>query len=230
MHNATSEPIHLDAFEHIIPLGDHCATALSLNTNQQRNTSYPFDWTSGLEGTELVETILHKNFAVLKALLATGDSVQATQRYLGDALQGSKVFEGVRFPHELRDGETAQDATRKYERRFARLHEHIVGQHKNLYCVVTRLGAVLPALLYDMVATLAPHHPGSRFLVISGLDHPYLHPTHAPPQVMFHHIPYLPHLYYSYDYTHFRPSLDAYLASLSVSSLPMEHGLPASNH
>lgn len=214
IYHPMPEPLYLSAFDHIIPLGDHCAAALSLQATQLRQHSFPFDWTSGLEGVELIETTLHKNFAVLKALLTHANKALAAHSYLGGALAGSKVFEGVRFPHDLQNGETAEVATEKYQRRFQRLYAAIAGGHKNLYLIVTRLAPVLPALMADMLATLSPYQPESRFLVISGLDHPYLHPGHAPQQVAFQHIPYDPQQYYSYDYTHFRPTLDAYIASL----------------
>jgi hypothetical protein len=207
-------------YEHLIPLGDHCATALTLSANGLRQHSYPFDWTSGLETIELHETTLAKNFQVLTTLLQNGNSEGAAKMYLGTALENQKVFDGIRFPHELLQNESASEVFQKYARRFARLHDHIASKGKNLYCVITRLAHVETQLLQEMLSLLRAYHSESALLLISGLDHPELHWGHAPPNIYFQQVPYDPQRYYTFDYTDFRPALDAFFAQLKGQSDP----------
>lgn len=216
----TLASLNLADYHHLIPLGDHCATALTLSANGLRQHSYPFDWTSGLEAIELRETTLAKNFQVLTALLQDGNSEAAAHLYLGHALDNQKVFDGIRFPHKLLQNETAADAFQKYARRFARLHDHITSKSKNLYCVITRMAHVDTALLQNMLSTLRAYNSDSALLVISGLDHPELRGGHAPANIYFQHVPYDPQRYYTFDYTDFRPALDAFFAQLKSQNDP----------
>ncbi len=184
----------------IIPLGDHCTISIALNELNLRTCSYPFDWTTHQD--QLHDTNIFHNFSTIKTLLTTNATL-ATQQYLGNASADNKYHNDIWFPHDFNDDLTFS----KYERRFERLSNHIkTGQ--NIYILITRHKFINPNEFDEIYKLLCTTN---KLIFISGTEHRYL--TYYP-NVLYKHIYYDIEKFYDYDYTHFRPAVKEYLATV----------------
>lgn len=194
-----------------IPLGDHCATAILLRDLGIRTESYPFDWVTF--GEQLHDTNVRYNLSLIRTLLETKDPALVTRQFLGDALIRSNrqnTETTMWFPHETG---TDDEILEKYERRFQRLYNAIITQ-ANLFILVTRSVVLTEEDIDAALSILVPVSSDSKILIISGSDHPHLAASKYASRIIFKHIPYDISQFYSYDYTHFRPAMKRYLATL----------------
>lgn len=194
----------------IIPMGDHCATALALKELGLRECSYPFDWVCTED--QLHDTNIVYNFQLLKKL--TSDSMKTiVHEYIGNALQTTNKLNAVNhimFPHDLED---PAEVISKYERRFTRLLEHITT--KKIVCILlTRAYYISEDVMLEIINTLKSFNQANKIIFISGVQHTYLETKPFADAVEYYYIYYDTAQYWNYDYSHFRPQLQILLKSI----------------
>jgi serine/threonine protein kinase len=197
----------------IIPVGDHCATAMILKELNYRIASYPFDWVT--DSREDVSCI-HDNLALIHTLQDTSDTspIDIVTRYIGDATTGGTNINSHTyrfFPHDVG---TPQEIHSKYIRRFERLANDIRTK-KNLFILLTRWHVIEKEQLDLFISRMRSYNPDNRFLVISGIEHPYLNESQYTSIVTYKYIQYDKARRWEYDYSHFRPEIKRYFASMT---------------
>ena len=200
---------HMSGYN-IIHIGDHCAISEILQELQLRKKSYPFDWITCVK--QMQETNIIMNCNIIRQLMKTGDTLEATNTLLGD-LNGdifNKIHNKIWFPHEKG---TVAEIRSKYERRFTRLYNDIQNE-ENMFVLLTRNKYIEPVLFDEIIDTLLPHNKRNKILFISGCNHEYLLTDQYNDRVIFKHIPYDVYKFWRYDFTDFRPTVREYMRSV----------------
>ena len=192
----------------IIPVGDHCATATILKDLNRRTCSYPFDWVAD---SRAEHSCIHANLSMIQDLLHTDISAIVSQ-FLGDAvMEGAKVNSHTHMLFQHEEG-SIEEVRAKYERRFERLLQDIQTK-KNLFILLTRFHVIEKEQLDTFISRMRAYNPDNRFLVISGIEHPYLNDPIYQNGLTYKYIYYNPAKKWDYDYSHFRPQIKQYLRS-----------------
>lgn len=188
-----------------ISLGDHCCPALLLRKLGLRIFAYPFDWvmTDNIEIpiTSVLLKILHR-------LWESNDSMAITNIWF-EGFRPCPEYKfrnnlGIAFPHESAEMDI-DEIRQKYARRFERLLQHLKTPSKFILC--TRF-TQLTTDDYKILQTLCGLHPENRILIYSGIQQPVFD-DNIDERIVLEVIPYNRNDYYNYDYTVFRPTIEA---------------------
>lgn len=200
-------------YDFIIPIGDHCAISIILKELGIRRYSYPFDWTF-LGYNDLNKTNIMINCELINDLKMNSVN-NVVEKYIGNAFDHSSSNKtnsiiNIGFPH---DCGTKDEIMQKYERRFERLKTHLNGE--NVFIMLTRCCFIDESTFDKIMDILFSFNCNSKIVFISGIDHEYFsNNTEKYRNVIFKHIYYDINQFYNYDYTHFRPNINAYLSTL----------------
>ena len=217
----------------IIPLGDHCTSALILKRLGLRHKSYPFDWISHVD--ELNGSTLPIILDAMKSLLS-GVSITTLLAdllpiYDANLRSEFSVRNYIKFPHDQFHVDYSHykiDYT-KYERRFIRLVKLLfLSSSPSIYFIISkRLNISSPTLisLADELYSLNR----SKILILSGSNYCDFS-TYSHRSIDYFHVPYrlgVPawneytgHDFVSHDLTYWRAELlrisSEYFASLKI--------------
>ena len=205
-------------YDHIIPIGDHCAISIALKELGIRKTSYPFDWTSLNGGKDggLDKTSIMINCELINDLKT--ENVDAVlNKYIGNAFDDSRNNKtnsnnNMFFPH---DEGPKQDIFQKYKRRFERLKQDLY--KKNVFILITRHCYIDQTKFDRLIEILLSYNRESRIIFISGINHEYFSAIESNQEyknVTFKYIHYDIKRFYQYDYAVFRPELRNFLHSV----------------
>jgi hypothetical protein len=189
----------------IIPIGDHCVTALILKEIEVRKKSYPFDWVTLTE--QVHDTNIMYNLELLNQL-KTSDVNDIVKNFIGNAFENNDKINNstnIWFPHD-----DLHDSFEKYKRRFNRLKEDL--NQKNIFILVTRHYYIEKDIFQKITEQLLSYNNENIILFISGTDHPYIENK----RVIFKYIHYDISQFYGYDYTTFRPAIKEFLHTLFI--------------
>jgi len=175
--------------------------------------SYPFDWVA--DSREDFSCI-HDNLALIHTLQDTShtSATDIVTQFIGDAVVGGAKVNShthMLFQHEVG---TVQEVHAKYQRRFERLANDIRTK-KNLFILLTRWHIIEKEQLDLFISRMRSYNPENRFLVISGIEHPYLNESQYTSIVTYKYIQYDKARRWEYDYSHFRPEIKRYFASMT---------------
>jgi hypothetical protein len=151
---------------------------------------------------------------VLKQLMNTDDFFGISRDFLGDAMERSdhtNTVTDIEFPHE---DHALEYTVEKYSRRFQRLQEYIQTGHRILFLYITRKSRLYNEQVQELQDLVTTYNPESQILVMSGCEenselNTLSHVTH-------YYVPYDANQFYSYDYSHFRPEIKAYLTKMDI--------------
>lgn len=174
----------------IIPLGDHCISAILLKELGLRTFAYPFDWTTHVEQFEQTNILYH---SYLLSKLTSLNSKEIALEYIQN--------EDIWFPHDKKE-----EMTERYTRRFERLYSHLSSSNDCIVIMVTRCVFITPEQMIRVQQSIQ----NKPILFISGIRHPYLSDK-GWGNIVFKYIYYDPSLFWNYDYTHFRPQVKEFL-------------------
>jgi hypothetical protein len=191
----------------IIPIGDHCAVSIILQSLNLRKQSYPFDWVTHIES--LHDTNIIYNIDLIDELCTSNDIDHIVTKYLGNAFElGNKninTTNNIFFPHDLGN---IHDIFEKYKRRFVRLKSCL--NQKNVFILLTRHYYIDQSIFQKIINKLLGYNCDSVILFISGTNHTYMNYKN----VIFKYVHYDISQFYNYDYTHFRPSIENVLSKI----------------
>ena len=154
----------------IIPIGDHCASAIILKELDIRKCSYPFDWVT------MNYPDKNTNFRYIINLLwnmKTENIETITKDFIGDTFSNKIPVNSktnIWFAHDSRDFDENYS---KYLRRFQRLYTDLT-EKKNIFLLITR-NHTIPEEHFDiMMEVLTSFNNENKVIFICGIDHPYL--------------------------------------------------------
>lgn len=180
-------------YEHIIPLGDHCATAMILKHRGFRKCSYPFDY---------ISSNLYKNMELIIELINNKLDVEKFVTLHKNPTNTNINDYDFEFPHEpITDKIQLME---KYGRRFNRLRDHIV-TGTAILVMINRFDKIDAEKVISFVKIFKDNNINISFLLLHG-DLTFVKPDC--PTFYHKYIQYLPENFYRYDYTHYRPFVD----------------------
>lgn len=190
----------------LIPLGDHCATAMALKDLNLRKNSYPFDWIT--IKTEITSSNIPHIINIIKEI--NDDTIEnVTRKFIGDAFTNNLINSqtNVSFPHDT--DENINNIYEKYCRRFSRLKDAL--DKPNVFILMSRNFFIEETKFKEIMDVLLGYNDKSIILFICGTDHHYFKDIRSD-RVVFKYIPYDMSQYYNYDYTTFRPNMKQFLS------------------
>lgn len=204
-------------FDNIIPLGDHCATAIILKDELKlRKKSYPFDWIAA-KGDNIIDSNINYILDKLLFLFDNNNYIHLDEKIdyivndmIGNCFQDNNLNDhyninnNIVFPHE---SGTREEIIEKYKRRFKRLFNDITSCEKNLYIIVSRVYNFDKNKLHNILEIFKKYNKDSKFLIILGENVDISNDN-----IIFKYINYDKAQYYFYDYTNFRPEILKYLS------------------
>ena len=202
----------------IIPIGDHCATAIILKELDIRKCSYPFDWVTMNNPWRNTNIYL-----IIDTLwrIKCDNILSITTEYIGDAFyNGYKLNKKSKtwFAH---DSEDFNENFSKYLRRFQRLYTDLT-EKKNVFLLIIRNHMIIEEHFDIIVKVLSGFNNENRIVFICGIDHPYFYSNNNnnisekyKDRVVFKHIFFDFEKGFSYDDV-FRKNCKEYLRELLI--------------
>jgi len=192
-------------FDNIIPIGDHCVIAQVLRELNIRKKAYPFDWNCY---KDMTDTSIRINFDIIDEI--TKNSIDDISRITKNMLNNPNIL----FPH---DNISDENTINKYIKRMERLYDDITNGSKNLYILCTRYISISEEEILKFYNIINKYNSESKILFISGIDHSYFANLNNENIIFKYLINYDPKDFYSFDYSHFRPTFSKYISSLNLS-------------
>ena len=193
----------------LIPLGDHCASAILLRDIGLRKCSYPFDWYVH-RCPESGQSVINMNIELLLDLLDGVSLESLCDRLLGNCVEKDQLYyNDVWFAHEKG---TLEETNEKYLRRFERLYRDVTDPlNVVMFLIIVRDYVIAPEVLEKLCSKITCYNENNCVILVSGKE--YLYPM--PPNVLYKYIPYNMQNYWDEDFP-FRDQIEEYLRYLGL--------------